>query len=57
MNIFDDSITDSVFGLLNGENPLINGLIGDKIVNVYIFGLSDSVSAIFGLKMNGFVPP
>jgi hypothetical protein len=48
---------DIIFSVLEGGNPIFDGVTGVNIMNMNGFGLTEAMASIMGLFVEGFIPP
>lgn len=52
-----DVCGESLFVVLKSDDPVFNGVRGEDVMNMDVFGLSDAMGTVNSLSVNGMVPP
>ena len=54
---FEQRVRQRLFGLVQAQNLLLNGMLSDEVIDRYFLVLSDTISAIGSLPLNSGIPP
>ena len=53
---FEQRVRQRLFGLVQTQNLLLNGMLSDEVIDRYFLVLSDTISAVGRLLLNSGIP-